>query len=707
MTKNRFLKESIIKIIKSKQTFHFGVLTVLWMFALCVIHPFGNFPLYDDFNFSKTLKILFEEHRYQYIGFTISHFLPLVSHYALGFIFCIPFGFSHTIIRISTIFLSIIGVFYFYALIKHLFTEKLAFLCSLLLAFNPLFFILSYSYMTDVPFFVYTIISLFYYVKYFETEKNSSLCFAILFSLLATLTRQLGILLPFSLIISFLFKPQKSKKSLFIIIGCFLLNIIVFLIVQKIFMSLQSDFKVGTGLGLVAETLAHVNIDTILFRYDIILILSSLCLFPLLVIYFPFVTISFKKCALALFFILPFLLYPNYLLGTYINNISLGPLTTKDVYGFKVLSVLSSNRFIILFKCIGFITSFVFLLVVIEFLLGIKRQLLIRTKSNLFLIKSAIIFYIFSYCTLFLIYPGVSDRYLIPVIFFFTIILLQDREIILTKVQKVLIPFSLLFIISTTIAGTHDYFMLHTARWKAVDFLLKERKVSPVEFDAGYEPNGWYNYSYPIRLNLNKSWWYVDDDKYIVALTPLAGYDIIKTIPYVKWIHNYANKIYVLKRFSDIESLQPQTYIDFETILKDSLGFITSSQIVTIPSKSNIIQTAHSGSTALLLSSKTADNVLFHISDIHADDYCEIRFWANSANVKVRTQVKIFSLQYDVGIDPIITKGSWTEYKCSFFASSWISDFADNIDFKILPLGNQNVIIDDMKLFRIKMHKNN
>ena len=102
-----------------------------------------------------------------------------------------------------------------------------------------------------------------------------------------------------------------------------------------------------------------------------------------------------------------------------------------------------------------------------------------------------------------------------------------------------------------------------------------------------------------------------------------------------------------------------------------------------------------------MLTKKTADSILFHISNIHADNYCEMSFWTSANKLNVRTKVKVNSLQYDVDLEKMKTDGTWTQYKCNFFASSWISNYTENIDIKIIPRDNNSIIIDDVRLFKL------
>lgn len=691
-----------LRSIKKNQAIHFSILAILWIIALLIIAPWGNFPINDDCMFSKTVRILLENYKFEFIGWDTTHFLPMVPHLLIGYLFSIPLGFSHLMLRISTILLSIAGVIYFYLLLKRIFNQKIAFIGSIVLAFNPLYLILSYSFMTDVPFLVYTIITLYYFVKYFDEEKKSLLILAIVFSLVATSTRQLGVILPFVMILAFALKPKASIKNTSIMICIFLTNIFAFLIIQKLFMHFTGNrHPVDTGLGLIINTLKNLDFTVIGTRYNAIVFLSGLFLIPINAWILPQMKVTFKTSIFAFILLLPLIINQNYLIGNYINNFYIGPMTFKDTFWwFKVSKVLESKNLFLFITVVGLIASYIMLLNISTCILNTFTQF--KNRSNNYSFKASMLLYLGTYTCLLLTFPVVSDRYILPLsIIIILIILPQTENINKKKIETLFVIFSLFALCMFSIASIRDFFKINTARWEAVDYLMKVKKVSPTQFDAGFEANGWLNYSRPKQSSPNKRWWWVDDDKYIVCLSPLAGYSIIKEFTFKKWIHNYANIVYVLERDTNIETMKPQTNIDFETINNDSSGFIASNQIIRIISRDNISKLAHSGKNALKLTKKTADSILFHISNIHVDNYCEMRFWANVDKLTVRTKVIVNGLQYDVELEKIKTEEKWTQFKCSFFASSWISDFTDNIDIKIIPQDNKPIIIDDVRLLKL------
>jgi hypothetical protein len=101
------------------------------------------------------------------------------------------------------------------------------------------------------------------------------------------------------------------------------------------------------------------------------------------------------------------------------------------------------------------------------------------------------------------------------------------------------------------VLATHDYFAWNKAKWKMLDVLTKEEKQSPKEIDGGYEFNGIYNYDVNYKATSEKSWWWVHDNKFIVTMGMLPGYEKYLEAPYQSWLFNEKKSVYVLKRLNN------------------------------------------------------------------------------------------------------------------------------------------------------------
>jgi hypothetical protein len=98
------------------------------------------------------------------------------------------------------------------------------------------------------------------------------------------------------------------------------------------------------------------------------------------------------------------------------------------------------------------------------------------------------------------------------------------------------------------VAATHDYLSWNRARWLALRHLTEENGVPPREIDGGFEFNGLYAYDPEYRRRPPKSFWWVQDDKYVLSFGPLPGYEVAERYPYESWLPLRTGTIFVLRR---------------------------------------------------------------------------------------------------------------------------------------------------------------
>jgi hypothetical protein len=98
------------------------------------------------------------------------------------------------------------------------------------------------------------------------------------------------------------------------------------------------------------------------------------------------------------------------------------------------------------------------------------------------------------------------------------------------------------------VAAGHDYFAWNRSRWAAIDYLVGTLDVSPSRIDGGYEFNGWYGYDPTYRERPGVSWWWVQNDDYLVTFGPVEGFREIARFGYTRWLPPGDGSILVLQR---------------------------------------------------------------------------------------------------------------------------------------------------------------
>jgi hypothetical protein len=83
-----------------------GLLTLVWLVIVFLVNPVGDFPLNDDWAYAKAVQSLLRG------DLQLTDWAPAsqIAQIAWGALFCLPFGFSFTALRLSTLVLGWVGV---------------------------------------------------------------------------------------------------------------------------------------------------------------------------------------------------------------------------------------------------------------------------------------------------------------------------------------------------------------------------------------------------------------------------------------------------------------------------------------------------------------------------------------------------------------------------------------------------------------------
>ncbi|MBV6655580.1 MAG: glycosyltransferase family 39 protein, partial [Mameliella sp.] len=180
---------------------------LLWIIAGLIAWPMGDFPLDDDWSYAEAVKHWVDTSTYWVSDWPA---MTLFTQVIWGGVFAKVFGFSFTILRWSTLVIGAIGIWAFrQTLVQLKFPDHWQLLVLLTLVFNPLFFELSFTFMTDIPFLSLMAIALYAYLNAFETNQFKWWAAATLACILSVLLRQMALLLPICMGIALLLgKPR-------------------------------------------------------------------------------------------------------------------------------------------------------------------------------------------------------------------------------------------------------------------------------------------------------------------------------------------------------------------------------------------------------------------------------------------------------------------------------------------------------------------
>lgn len=528
-----------------KDTRHLILLAIIWIAAVFIVNPVGDFPLNDDFSYGRTVLNLLSLGQLKYDQWLS---MTLVSQVLWGAAFCKVFGFSFTILRVSTLVLGFGGLSAIYLLCRELNqTARFSLLATLAFAFNPLFFNLSFCFMSDVPFFAFGAICTLYYVRALKSGAMKWVIWGTCFGLLSTFVRQQGLMFPVSFGVAWFFLKGIGPKNIAAGFWPLLLNLALFLLFSK---WLETSQGLPDGYGDFGKLLHRLDwgiFKQMPLRIGVLLVYSGCFLLPIMLLFLPNTVFSLRKISwqtwLMLLVALAFEAFAWQKLpwGNMIYNLGVGPKVLKDGQFFMNIYPSLPQWSINLLKIAAFTA-------IIPLFFILKKQLPAKLRSQsgqrpifVFALTNMAL-----YIGFLLLDLHCFDRYFFQILPFLLICFLPSKP---KKPGRLATKFSLaslLFLAVFSITTTHDYLSWNRGRWHALEYLTQVKKIAPNQIDGGFEFNGWHKPG-PRDSGGGKSWWWVDREDFIVTFGEMDGFTKEKSFAYKRWLPPGVDSIYVLK----------------------------------------------------------------------------------------------------------------------------------------------------------------
>ncbi len=513
-----------------------AILFLLFIIAVLLVGMRGDFPLNDDWQYAYPVQQLMAKGELEMQGF----FAPnIILQVYWGYLFCWLAGsFSFTWLRLSTLVLAFLGALVFHRLARRLdIAPPLAFLGALALLFNPLYFSLSFSFMTDVPFLAVLLLSLYAFERHIQLGRPGWLLAALLLSIAAYLIRQPGIVLLPAFGIWKMWERRGSANSIALAAVLSLAAVAVYLAYERLgkpWLGISGNFVPVSEryLGqLVDSPLSWLaEIGRRIVKTWIYLGFFALPLLPFLAQRLLHSRLMKWKVALPLLAanlaLLAFLYQIDKLFpfgGNILYNFGLGPELLADVYTLGLANTPRLPEWSML--AINFLSQLSATALLWAAVFHWKS--LSRTQQRFFtflLLANALYLPAMSITSFF-------DRYLLlPIASTFLLFLaLSSGPIRWPK----LLPLLLMSLFS--LLATHDYLAWNRARHQAFQWLQQEG--IPIEkIDAGFEYNGFYNYHENRILEEGRSFWWVTEDEWMITFGPVPGCRQVKTFGFRRWL---------------------------------------------------------------------------------------------------------------------------------------------------------------------------
>jgi hypothetical protein len=182
-----------------------------WLF----VSPWRNVPIIDDWVYAWSVEHLVKTGRLAVLDF--SSIYP-IAQALWGALFASVAGFSFGILRLSTVVISTVGCWALYLTMREVGVDpSSALIATLAVALSPVYFSLSFSFMTDVPFTAVSTIAAYFYVSGIVRDRPMRFWTGSAFALCAFLIRPLGVVLPMSAALGYVgrafFEPPSAGSN--------------------------------------------------------------------------------------------------------------------------------------------------------------------------------------------------------------------------------------------------------------------------------------------------------------------------------------------------------------------------------------------------------------------------------------------------------------------------------------------------------------
>ena len=518
--------------------------------VVAAIGPYGEFPLSDDWSYAYAARELCTEGQLRLLPWTGA---SVVLQAAYGAALCAVGGFSFELLRGSTLLLAVAGAIGFMLWLRTLGVRGLALgIAVVLLALNPLYVNLAFTFMTDVPTTVAAIWAAYFYSRGLAERRSGFVLTGSLCAAAALLIRQHGIFVAGGASAAALLAADRSwRERITTAATALVIPATAFVAFHFWLLVLQ---RPPEAVALKIDEAGHVTVLGLINCAFRGLMYLGVFTSPLLVgfrhplhAYHPRLLrggyVLAGVLALALFIRERTLMW---YLTNVIYDFGLGALSLRDTQVLALVPV----------RTLGLALSIPLTGLAI---VAVGRGVATYGTGFRRLRDPAIAFALLATGLLFagtLLHARYYfDRYLLIVLPFAIATLLALRP--LPTIRPISIALALL-LAWYAVAGTHDYMAWNRARFEGLA-ALEASGVPAASIDGGFEFNAWRfaptGYAGPTNEEARpgqpqsqRSWWWVTDDRFLLSFRPLGGYTVHRRLPFQRWLLPGTGQVFILER---------------------------------------------------------------------------------------------------------------------------------------------------------------
>lgn len=539
---------------------YIAILLLVQLVLLGIVFPVGNFPLNDDWAYAHSVLWLLDEHRLRLSNWIAMNLLPQTL---LGAAAAKLFGFSFTGLRAVTQVVAMLTSLVAFSFFRASGLSRPASLvATLILVVTPWWQVLANTYMTDLYGLLFGLLAATYFLRHLAEPRTMLLLFAVLFTVVGVLQRQVVLVIPLAFMFAWYARLTIWRRWPVI------QGVLPLAIAFAAEVAYQAYLEGGPGIPAAQEVI-HGRLFPMLIGVLTLKTESVLWFFLNLagllgylgLVVTPWVSWlggAIRAAGLLRWLVIGGLCLfgisvawdwmPPYRENHVIDLSGIGPFTVHDGFNRDAPGLdRSTGIFWLSMTFLAVVGTTAMLTAALRTPSALVREFSERTGNTLFHV-CVVLAYLVPFAV-----TDYIDRYVLFVLPFVLVwmhsVFVADAVPAGRLAQAVTVVLVSCYGVMSAVA-THDYFAWNRARWEAIEFATQSLGANPRTLDGGFEYNGFFNFE---RMRLSgsrqgKNPWWVEDDRYQVAFSGRAGYQVVKTFPVDAWLSRTPASVLLIRR---------------------------------------------------------------------------------------------------------------------------------------------------------------
>ena len=515
----------------------FLLLTIIQVGLLVIAKPIGNFPLNDDWAYALTVKWLVDDGVFKLSNWIVPNLLP---QSLLGWMSAGLFGDSFSVLRLLTELVSLMTSLIAFQFLRSCgIDRRRSFLATVALICLPWWQVLSNSYMSDMYGLTFALVAALYLVRQLVRPSARALALGIAFCAISMLQRQTALIVPAAFTLGWICsRDMRSARSWSVALAPLLVTIGT----QELYHGYlasgpgipeASITTLGRIWPMTRDLLTAHDGSVAWFATNLAQMsgyLGIFIVFPAAAGFFDRPTLAWAVFAAAIFAATLSLGWlPPYRDNNVLDVAGIGPFTIGN--GMEHAAPIDRSRGSSWILA-GLLASIGIAILVATIVRTVRMlgQCCRRRRAVLIFLSTLVLMYLIP-----LAITDYSDRYFLfvfPFLLAWHFVASGRRsgfELPRARLVFALVPVLAIGLLSAM--AVHDYFAWNRARWADIAYAEERLGANALTMDGGFEYNGYHNFEARAKLphQAGKSWWWVEDDKYLVSFEQKAGYRPIRS----------------------------------------------------------------------------------------------------------------------------------------------------------------------------------